>query len=408
VEVGRQSLTNSDDFILSGVQSLLFYTSSIAMKPNKTIPKEHNDPAEPKDVSGAIISITNHAHAEIASVRRQYYFVGSIVALLVGVGLFFTFHSASEWKNEIRQDVKDEQAKMSADIASQEKKQSDQLIAEAERVRVEVVKRVDAEFNEQNIAALVRDEAKKRIDLIADSIIQKNISNQVAPVRAEFLEVLTKSSQDMKSKIAEMDAALNKSAGSASNLQSIVDDAKKALSKLDQESDFLTTAVAAQNDDRAAYDKLVTLGSDSASPFKTRAYRISMAIRNDWSSPTAHLTHLKINWAKNVDPATMKLPEFIGAWKEMADNPEFGVDFMDTVWASTNLTRLEKMEFTHEIIGNSHNSSAALDRAAKKLRDELSADYPTAFMTADINEKWNQFAKTNKVSELLINAPVKK
>jgi Tfp pilus assembly protein PilX len=96
---------------------------------------------------------------------------------------------------------------------------------------------------------------------------------------------------------AEKLAALNK----AKN------DANAALSDIKSTEDFIETIVAAQNDDRAAFDNLAKLARDASSPYAERAQHAWTTIF-DQHSTGMYQSGFKIGWKEGFDPSKLSWP----------------------------------------------------------------------------------------------------
>src|SRR5690349_9597043 len=126
--------------------------SASAPAPETPRPPESKPPDYP--AIAAITQIATYTENQMARARNQYYFIGTLVAILVAVGIWFTFHSASEFKAEVRQDAKEQRDLLTNSLAAQEKKLDEELSKQVEHVRAEIAKRVDSAFDDKNITVL--------------------------------------------------------------------------------------------------------------------------------------------------------------------------------------------------------------------------------------------------------------
>lgn len=119
--------------------------------------------------------IVDRAHREIEQVRSVYKWLASLIAIIMVFGIYYTFRSASEFKEEIRKDIKE--------------------------LKIEVTKRVDRELASDSIQALINNRVKTHIDKNAKSIIENQIKISVNPIFEEAdakLKEISKRFENMK------------------------------------------------------------------------------------------------------------------------------------------------------------------------------------------------------------------
>ena len=87
-----------------------------------------------------------------------------------------------------------------------------------------------------------------------------------------------------------------------------LDQAKKMIADLKAIPEFTTTAIAAQNDDRRAFDKLKTWANDPSFPRRSEASQAWAKIMDDHASPFV-IGGYSIPWKEGVDPSRLSLSE---------------------------------------------------------------------------------------------------
>ena len=360
------------------------------------------------EAADAIIQITEHARKEISWVHSTYKFAVWIilggVAILLPVGIYFTYNSASGFKNDILQEGVRAQAAQKADFDVLENKLRQELQSNVEDMRKEVAKRIDAEFDAKQISELVRDKARERVDAIAGVLIQKEITNQIAPIRADFLEQLSQSKEEIRQRVEKLDEDSKQTHKTESELQATIADAKELLAKLDEQSVFTLAVIAAQNDDRSAFEKLQAWASDPKNRMQGEAIKTVQAITTSYYDPNNTKSYQVLSWSESAKPETFSIEKIEQVWASEIP-PSIARSFVDYVWGNTNITKTQRMSFLYSVVKkDSRNSLLAANRAAYLLAGELKANYNPSFIYSDIESKWADWIKTNSIPETSTNS----
>jgi hypothetical protein len=362
-----------------------------------------NSEQQKTEKSESIAEITSHAHAEIAWVRGAYKFAAGIIGIIVVVGIYFSYESARDFKNDIKQDGKEDQDRMNKDVTLLEQKLTQDMQSQANIVRQEVAKRINDEFASSNIVALVTEKAKERIDLIADVLIAQNITNKLGPIRAELVSELNNAKEKEDLKFAEMDNNISNSLQTESNLQAVLVDAKNTLKTLNDQSDFIITVIKAQNDNRSAFEKLNKWAGDTTYQMHDEAKAIIQEIKVSYYDPNNVKSFSLFPWSQMpIKPEALNIEQIEQIWNSIP--PYIAKGFIDGIWGNTNITQVQKFTFFYSVIEkDSRNSLLAANRAAYLLAGELKANYNPSFQYSDIESKWTEWIKTNSVVEAPTN-----
>lgn len=365
-----------------------------------------------KNFSEELIKISDHARSEISWVRSAYKFAfGFIitgVTVLLAFGIYFSYKEVADLNLRMREEAKETKANLLNEFAAFKEKQTQEQSVYLAQMRDEVTKRIDAEFATNEITELVQDEAKKRIDVIADILIQKDITNQIAPVRAELLSVLLTNINDEKVRMADINKIASDSFETETNLQAVLIDAKNTIKRLDEQSDFIMTVLAAESDDRNAFEKLRKQASDVNYDLHDQALKVTSEIVLKYAGfeSETERAYQTIGWLDSLNPNTFDLNQIEQAWKQMS--PQLSRAFVDFVWGHTNITRSQKLIFLHGVLTDSHGSLTGEDKAAHILADELKASYNPPFGLSDIEKKWNEWINTNQPPVTTTNVIIQK
>jgi hypothetical protein len=361
------------------------------------------------EAADAIIQITEHARKEISWVHSTYKFAVWIilggVAILLPVGIYFTYNSASGFKNDILQEGVRAQAAQKADFDVLENKLRQELQSNVEDMRKEVAKRIDAEFDAKQISELVRDKARERVDAIAGVLIQKEITNQIAPIRADFLEQLSQSKEEIRQRVEKLDEDSKQTRKTEAELQATITEARELLARLDEQSGLIMTVISAQNDDRSAYETLNKWANDPKYRMQDMAGKIVQAIQLNYYDPNNGKNFGVFPWsALPVKPESLNIQEIEQIWT-MIVPAKTAKSFVESVWGNTNTTKVQKMLFLYSVMEkDSRNSLLAANRAAYLLAGELKANYNPSFVYSDIESKWADWIKTNSIPETSTNS----
>ncbi len=128
--------------------------------------------------------IVERAHKEIVGVHRVYKWLGLGLAVIMAAGGTIAWENIESLRSEVRYHA--------TDMKNQLKEKVDMLEREVRR-------RVELEFDKESIRKLVQEEAKKRIDAVADELIGKQIEIKIDPKIKEInIEI-----ENLKTKIAK-------------------------------------------------------------------------------------------------------------------------------------------------------------------------------------------------------------
>lgn len=236
---------------------------------------------DPEQVLGKALlaeyrEITNHSKKEIDWVRSSYKYVAFLAAGTVVTVVTVGFRSISDFTSRLEQSasfrMKAIEEKVDATVESK--------IAAATNL---VEDRIDREFRQDNIRALVEMKAQERIDVIADPLIEKRVDEAVEPKIARAEEQLRAVSMELAK-------------------------AKMTVEQLESLTAFMSLVSDAQNDDRKAYDRLRIIGDDEKSPHYLKARSAYLKIREQHSS--GMFQSYKLQSLGGQDPAKASFEDF--------------------------------------------------------------------------------------------------
>lgn len=263
--------------------------------------------------------IVDHTHKEISYVRTAYKWLISLVAILIIVGLYFTYTSITDFKNEIKKDGRDIQIELRDQINSLGIELTNSMDDNVKSLNKSVALRIDEEFKKENIEALIEQQSKLRVDEIAKPFITKIIKNSIDP-----------RIKDIQNKITILE-----------------EEVQSSTVKLNKINDFTITVLAAQNDDRRAYDKLYSWANNNEYEFQELALNAYIQTLEDHDL-AGYKSGYKANWPDNVDPSNLTLKQISEHFNKQYKYAQLGI--LIYINKRSNISKKDKMTFFVEVI----------------------------------------------------------
>lgn len=200
--------------------------------------------------------------------------------------------------------------------------------------------------------------AAERATASADAIarLRERLESQGATVEAiagearkatELSNLAAKQTTEAEQKLKRLDEA--------------IDDASNLLVKIKMESDFISTVVAAQNDDRVAYDRLRKIEKDTADWNNIRAGRAADVIFEQHNSPMYN-SGLVIPWLPGINPAELSLQKLKLDYNSAP--PILRPAFIEYIWSRNDISKLQRLDFMTEIM-RTDSSLTAVEYAGR-------------------------------------------
>lgn len=301
------------------------------------MPTNTNNKNELKNIDDNIFrsyrEIVDHAHQQISYVRTAYKWLISLVAILIIVGLYFTYTSISDFKNELKIEGSNIQSELTNQINLLEIKLTKSLSDNIKSLNKSVALRIDEEFKKETIEALIIQQSKLRVDEIAKPFITKTITNTIDP--------LIKDLQNKVNKLEE-ESQLN-------------------IVKLNNINDFTMTVLAAQNDDRLAFDKIQSWRINKEYEFQKLAQNAWIQTIED-HNPAGYKSGYKANWPDNVDPSKLTLKQISEHFKKQNKINQLGVILY--INKRSDIPKKDKIVFFVEVL-NTNTSLIVVEYAGR-------------------------------------------
>ncbi|MDA2933229.1 hypothetical protein MYX82_02685 [Acidobacteria bacterium AH-259-D05] len=156
-------------------------------------------------------------------------------------------------------------------------------------------------------------------------------------------------SQDAK-QIAEIRERIENQSATVNLVAREASEAKKLVQEASQLLAFTTTVVAAQTDDRVAFDKLNAWADDKSDPFSSRALEAWQSIFDEHCEGR-YQTNLDkgLVWPQGIDPSKLTLAELGKIYQSAPSNLKPGL--IEYIWKRRDdITKTDRMQFLIGII----------------------------------------------------------
>ncbi|HCE42845.1 MAG TPA: hypothetical protein DET40_04805 [Lentisphaeria bacterium] len=199
---------------------------------------------------------------------------------------------------------------------------------------------VEVSVNKVGSIKAVVEQATADAKTIAD--IKRSIEAQRSTV-----DLVAKEAADAKKLVDDVALKNAKAEEKLATLDKAITNGDKAVKQLQDYSVLTSTTMAAQGDDRRAYDQLWAWSKDESCPFKNQAGRAVMGImeQND------NLRLIPgIKWTEGVDPKTLSLVRLVEEYFKCAD-PKLRMGLISYIWDNrSDIPKKERVEFLVEVM----------------------------------------------------------
>ncbi len=213
------------------------------------------------------------------------------------------------------------------------------LDTEVKRARQEVSKRLDAEFESKEIQELIEVTAKG----YTEGEVQKYISDRVD-------KAITPVQKSLDDKLQE---------------------ASKTLSELQLAIEFTMTVIAAQSDDRKAFDQLQAWADDKSYPFSSRAEQVWNTVLDEQAKPWS-IGGFKVPWREGVDPSKLTFEDLRQNYGSAPSYLKPGL--LEYIWNRQDILKKDRMQFLVDVM-QYDASLTAVEYAGRFFDSEANLSY---------------------------------
>lgn len=178
------------------------------------------------------------------------------------------------------------------------------------------------------------------------------ISDLKARVEAQSatVDLIAKDAADAKQLVDDLSEKNSKAEEKLSQIDKSISDGNLAVKELQLYTQFNTTVLAAQNDDRRAYDQLWTWSEDSSFSFQRAAAQAVQTIM-DQHNPAMVRGGFNVSWNEGVDPQKLSLPELWKAFRSAPPHIRLGI--LEFVWEKrTDISKRDRLQFLADVLSN--------------------------------------------------------
>lgn len=172
------------------------------------------------------------------------------------------------------------------------------------------------------------------------------IANEASKAKALSEEVADKNKR-AEEKLETLDKAITK--------------ANTTLDELEAITEFTMTVVAAQNDDRNAFDKLKIWAEDKAYCFSGRAQQAWNTIFEEHSKPYS-VGGFKVPWAEGFDPSKLTLPELAQQYQHAPAQRKPAL--LEYIWNRSDIPKIDRLDFMMNVM-KTDSSLTAVEYAGR-------------------------------------------
>lgn len=193
-------------------------------------------------------------------------------------------------------------------------------------------------------------------DAKAVAELKERVENQSATV-----DLIAKEASKAK-EISEEVADKNKLAEEKlDTLNKTIAKANDALADIDAETEFIKIVIAAQNDDRKAFDKLKEWSEEKNHRFLSRAAQAWNTIFENHNKPYS-ISGFKVPWSENFDPSKLSLPELAQQYRGAP--AQLKPALLEYIWKRDDIPKIDRLDFMMEVM-NDDSSLTAVEYAGR-------------------------------------------
>lgn len=126
----------------------------------------------------------------------------------------------------------------------------------------------------------------------------------------------------------------------------------EAITKANAAMEFTMTVMAAQNDDRVAFDLLKKWSEDKTNPFSARAGQAWNTVFESHNEPM-YTSDLKVPWAEGFDPSKRSLPELAQQCQKVP--APLKPAFLEYIWKREDFPKADRLDFMIDVM--THDTS---------------------------------------------------
>lgn len=155
------------------------------------------------------------------------------------------------------------------------------------------------------------------------------------------------------------------------------------LSDLQLSREFTMTVIAAQNDDRKAFDQLRIWADDKSNPFSSRAEQVWNTILGEHAKPWS-IGGFTVPWPPRVDPSKLTLGDLQREYENLPDHSYLKPALIDYIWKRQDFSKNDRMKFLIDVMQNDP-SLTAVEYAGRFLNSEANINFKPLYVQGFLN-----------------------
>jgi hypothetical protein len=176
-----------------------------------------------------------------------------------------------------------------------------------------------------------------QIDAKTVSDLKARVENQSATV-----DLVAKEASKAKELSAEVAEKNRRAEDKLNTLDEAITKANTSLLSLDTATEYAMTVLAAQNDDRSAFDTLRKWAEDKNNPFMAKAEQAWSTIFESHNKPIS-FSGFKVPWMEGFDPSKLSLPELSEQYRGAPT--QLKPALLEYIWNRIDIPKMDRLDF---------------------------------------------------------------
>lgn len=218
------------------------------------------------------------------------------------------------------------------------------------------------EISIKNVGTIKAATEQVKVDAKEIAGIRERIEGQAATVDA-----IAKQAADAKRVSEEVQRKNDLADERLKAIDEAVKHGNAAVAQLQAYTAFNNTVLAAQNDDRRAFDQLKAWGEDKGYSFAQAAQQAWVTILDTHASPMSY-GGFQIPWNEGVDPSKLSLEELRSNYRA-AVNSQIRLALTEYIWGRKDIAKKDRMQFLIDVMQND-SSLKVVEYAARYFTGE--------------------------------------
>jgi len=181
----------------------------------------------------------------------------------------------------------------------------------------------------------------------ADANVVAELKNRVE-AQSATVDLVAKEAADAKQLVDALSEKNSKAEKKLSQLDQSINDGNLAVKELQLYTQFNSTVLAAQNDNRQAYDQLWAWSKDSSFPFQKASAQVTQTIM-DQHNPAIVRSGFSVPWNDGIDTQKLSLSELRQIFTSAPPHIRLGV--LEFVWTKrTDIPKPDRLQFLVDVL----------------------------------------------------------